>query len=107
MYGIISREAGDRICAEMTRALREHRPLPVGHPERCLTILAREFGEVANEVNPGQEESLMAELAQVAATAILWIEGLNAVRDALNYQQSQQSQRPLPSSKEDSCRPSR
>jgi NTP pyrophosphatase (non-canonical NTP hydrolase) len=44
-----------------------------------LAVLAEEFGEVAKEVQPGQPvhvERLRAELSQVAAVCLAWLEGL-------------------------------
>lgn len=47
-----------------------------------LAVLAREFGEVAQAVNARTAErhgvDLRAELIQVAAVALAWIEGLDA-----------------------------
>lgn len=42
-----------------------------------LAILTEEVGEVARAVLTGDRDNLEAELIQVAAVAVSWIEGLN------------------------------
>jgi NTP pyrophosphatase (non-canonical NTP hydrolase) len=85
-----------RVRKEIERALIEHGVLKVRTPLRCFAILTREVGEVADAVllrgkaaeigpagypTPNQSlrstidrEAVMSELAQVAATAIIWIQ---------------------------------
>lgn len=50
-----------------------------GNDDRRLRILLEEVGEVAKELNEGRDPKHLAEeLAQVAAVAVAWIEGLSA-----------------------------
>jgi phosphoribosyl-ATP pyrophosphohydrolase len=48
----------------------------------CLAILVEEVGEVAHAINEGDTSNLAEELAQVAAVATLWLEGMVARGDA-------------------------
>jgi NTP pyrophosphatase (non-canonical NTP hydrolase) len=53
------------------------------HRDRdCLAILVEEVGEVALAINEGDTSNLAEELAQVAAVATLWLEGMVARGDA-------------------------
>lgn len=49
-------------------------------PERWMTILTEEVGEVAKEVLEGNTPKLEAELIQVAAVAVAMIEAINEAR---------------------------
>ena len=51
--------------------------LAMSHPQHCLTILAEEFGEVARAICDNRE-NLRAELIQVAAVCLAWLEGLDS-----------------------------
>lgn len=42
-------------------------------PERKLTILAEEFGEIAMGMNDGDWDNVKTELAQVAAVCLSWL----------------------------------
>jgi NTP pyrophosphatase (non-canonical NTP hydrolase) len=73
-----------KIALEMERAAATHAPFPVGSPERSALILCEEAGEVAKEalnctrptggVDP--VTNLKAELYQVAAVCVMWLEHL-------------------------------
>lgn len=43
-------------------------------PDRWNTILTEETGEAAKEVNEGDHQKMVAELIQVAAVAVAWLE---------------------------------
>jgi hypothetical protein len=68
--GLAKRDAGTdwRSCADPT--------MRGGDPMR-LTVLVEEVGEVARAVLEGDTASLRAELVQVAAVAVAWIEALD------------------------------
>lgn len=51
---------------------------PHVHPDRKLTILAEEFGEVAMALNDTDFNNLRDELVQVAAVAVAWLESMDA-----------------------------
>ena len=67
-------------CADV----RDPNGVVIFDPDR-LTVLAEEFGEVSHAVCdtmsqgalPGSEEKLRAELVQVAAVAVAWIEAID------------------------------
>ena len=42
----------------------------------ALSVLAEEFGEVAEALNDGRERGLRAELVQVAAVCVRWLESM-------------------------------
>ena len=53
-----------------------------------LAILHEETGEAATGILEGDEENLRAELVQVAAVAVAWVEAIDrrrAERDRLSY----------------------
>lgn len=69
-------------------ALTKHSPSSTldkshdGDDIACLPILIEEIGEVATAVADANETQLAAELAQVAAVALMWLEGMVMRGDA-------------------------
>lgn len=91
-YTILSTDVLDRVENEIRSAREKHGKHTVDHegPDRAVAILTEEVGEVAKEalemtVTDNSRHTqrvhrarLKKELAQVAAVAIMWLEGLNA-----------------------------
>lgn len=48
--------------------------LQTGNPDKRMTILTEEHGEVAKAVNEHDREGMLKELVQVAAVAVAWLE---------------------------------
>lgn len=74
IYSQLRSEVLELVDDEVFRANTKHGTGPLADPFQVVSILTEELGEVAKAVNQDKLEDARAEMVQVAAVAINWLQ---------------------------------
>ena len=77
---LVAKERGRQEALYSSGALLWIASVPECPDSLRLAALVEEVGEVARALHEGEQENLRAELVQVAAVAVAWLEGIATAR---------------------------